>query len=266
MKVICLHDKREIESFLRTNTFLHIYSIGDLDDFFWPYTTWYALKEDETIKAIVLLYTGLAMPSVLALADENSVPMQQLLNSITYLLPRRFYAHLSPGLDKILKQDYKLESHGRHYKMALKNKALLDNINTSQVVSLSRADLDNILKLYKESYPGNWFEPRMLDAYPYYGVRGQDGLISIAGVHVYSRQYKVAALGNIATHPRFRGKGFGKTVTVKLCKSLMATVNHIGLNVKTDNIFAIACYKKLGFEIISSYEEYMVESNTQQKK
>lgn len=266
MKVICLHDKTEIESFLRTNTFLHIYSIGDLDDFFWPYTTWYALKQGESIKAIVLVYTGLATPSVLALAEENLVSMQELLSSATHLLPTRFYLHLSPGLEKILKENYKLKSHGKHYKMALKNKVLLDNIDTSQVISLSRANLTNICKLYKESYPGNWFEPRMLDAYQYYGIRGQDGLISIAGVHVYSQQYKIAALGNIATHPSLRGKGLGKSVTAKLCKSLMKTVDHIGLNVNTDNISAVVCYKKLGFEIVSTYEEYMAESNIQQKK
>jgi ribosomal protein S18 acetylase RimI-like enzyme len=266
MKVICLHDKRKIELCLRKNTFLQIYSIGDLDDFFWPYTTWYALKEGKSIKAIVLLYMGLAMPSVLALTDEKLVSMEELLNSITHVLPRRFYAQLSPGLEKILKEDYKLKSHGKHYKMALKSKSLLDNIDISQVTSLQKKDLNDILKLYKESYPGNWFDPKMLDAYQYYGIWGQDGLISIAGVHVYSHQYKVAALGNIATHPCFRGKGFGKSVTAKLCKSLMKTVDYIGLNVKTDNISAIVCYKKLGFEIVSSYEEYMVESNTRQKK
>jgi hypothetical protein len=34
-----------IEAFLRRNPELHIYSIGDLDDFFWPYTAWHGLLE-----------------------------------------------------------------------------------------------------------------------------------------------------------------------------------------------------------------------------
>ncbi|MEW6685134.1 MAG: GNAT family N-acetyltransferase [Candidatus Edwardsbacteria bacterium] len=260
MKVICLHNKTEIESFLRRNPFLHIYSIGDLDDFFWPYTTWYAIRENESIGAIVLLYTGFSTPSVLALAEEELDSTKELLSSIIHLLPKRFYLHLSPGLEKILKEHYRLESHGTHYKMALKNKSLLDSIDTSRVIRLSREDLKDILKLYRESYPGNWFEPRMLDTNQYYGIRREDGLISIAGVHVYSQRYKVAALGNITTHPDFRGKGLVKSVTAKLCKSLMKTVSDVGLNVKTDNLSAIVCYKKLGFEIISSYEEYLASS------
>ena len=41
MDYLCLHDKKELEHFLNKDIYLHIYSIGDLDDFFWPYTIWY---------------------------------------------------------------------------------------------------------------------------------------------------------------------------------------------------------------------------------
>ena len=58
LNVCFLYDRKEIETFLRKNTFLHIYGIGDLDDFFWPCTTWYALRENQSIKAIILLYAG----------------------------------------------------------------------------------------------------------------------------------------------------------------------------------------------------------------
>ena len=84
-------------------------------------------------------------------------------------------------------------------------------------------------------------------------------MISIAGIHVCSKKYKVAALGNIATHHDHRNKGFGKSVTARVCQSLLKDVEHIGLNVKADNEIAISCYKKLGFEIIGTYYEYMME-------
>ena len=45
MPVVSLHEKGEIERYLRNNALIHLYELGDLDDFFWPCTTWYALKE-----------------------------------------------------------------------------------------------------------------------------------------------------------------------------------------------------------------------------
>jgi hypothetical protein len=113
--MLVLHDKDEIESFLQKNVFLHIYSIGDLDDFFWNHTTWYALKQNGEIKAIILFYTGLPLPTLLALT-ENMAPMQELLQSILHLLPARFYAHLNPGLEEVVREQFQLRSHGQHYK------------------------------------------------------------------------------------------------------------------------------------------------------
>ncbi|MCP4139843.1 MAG: hypothetical protein GY755_06055 [Chloroflexi bacterium] len=58
MAYICLHDKERIEGFLRKDVYLHIYSLGDLDRFFWPYTTWYGYEEDGNIEAIALVYAA----------------------------------------------------------------------------------------------------------------------------------------------------------------------------------------------------------------
>ena len=74
----------------------------------------------------------------------------------------------------------------------------------------------------------------------------------------YSKWQK-SSLGNITTHPKYRGRGYGTTVTAKVCKSLLREIDHIGLNVKADNISAIKCYEKLGFEVIDSYSEFEVE-------
>ena len=109
------------------------------------------------------------------------------------------------------------------------------------------ANLPEIEQFYEVSYPQNSFNARMLQTDLYYGVRRNGKLAGIAGVHVYSPTYRVAALGNIATHPTYRGQGIATKVTAKLCQSLMKTVDHIGLIVQDSNIPAIACYAKLGF-------------------
>ena len=65
--------KKVIESYLRKDVDLHIYSIGDLDDFFWPYTIWYGLESHGDIDAVVLIYVGLPIPSLLAFSNETGV-------------------------------------------------------------------------------------------------------------------------------------------------------------------------------------------------
>jgi len=90
-------------------------------------------------------------------------------------------------------------------------------------------------------------------------VMNNNRLISIAGIHVFSTKYNVSALGNITTLPEFRGKGYGKMVSARLCKSLIEEgITDIGLNVKKDNIAAISSYERIGFRKTSVYNEFLV--------
>jgi ribosomal protein S18 acetylase RimI-like enzyme len=262
MKAVCIHDQDKIAAFLRRHPFLHLYSLGDLDDFFWHYTTWYAFTQNEDMKQLALLYTGTSLPVLLGLTEEPTDLMKDLVRSIIYLLPRHFYAHLSRDVATVLADDYEIRTHGLHYKMALTNLVNLNAFDTSDVIPLSVANKSELEEFYRVSYPGNWFEPRMLETGYYYGIRRKEALVSVAGVHIYSQSYKVAALGNIATHPLFRGQGLAGIVCAKLCQELSQTVDYIGLNVKADNSKAIACYTKLGFECIATYEEYSLTLNS----
>ncbi len=256
-----LHDKKQIEKFLREDTPLFIYHIGDLDDFYWNYTTWIALKEN-SVKAILLLYTAVNPPVLLALSSEDKKgKLKDLLNSSLHLLPNKFYSHLTPEIEKVLLPYYNLDSHGKYQKMVLSDESKSDNFKNADVIKLKPGDIKEIQYLYKESYPDNSFDPRMLETGTYFGIRDGSKLVSIAGVHVYSQKYKVAALGNITTHPEFRGKGFGKQVTAHLCRYLLKKVKTIGLNVSQSNSAAIKCYEELGFKFTAPYLEYMIEKN-----
>lgn len=260
MKAICLHSKQDIETFLRRDTFLHIYAIGDLDNFFWHYTTWYALCDvQQEISAIVLIYSGGQIPVLLAITEEPGDAMGELLQSILPLLPKQFHAHLSGDRAALFAKDYTIQPYGPYYKMALIYKDRVDTIDTSKVVPLTVSDLSALQALYNVSYPINAFDPRMLETGYYYGIRQGSDILSVAGIHVYSQRYKVAALGNVTTRPDYRGQGLGTAVCAKLCQALLHTVDHIGLNVKADNASAIASYKKLGFEVIAEYGEYDME-------
>ena len=257
MSVQYLDDRAQIEAFLRQDPELHVYSLGDLDDFFWPYTTWYGWEEDGELKDIAMIYTSRTLPTVVGISQQPAA-MQRLLSEISPQLPDLFYAHLSPGMERAFSRTHVLESHGPHYKMALRDSARVWNVDCSMAAALMVRDSVDLVGLYQESYPGNWFDLRALETGQYFGVRQDGRLVSVAGVHVYSERYAVAALGNIVTHPAYRRRGYARQVTARLCQSMVHKVKHIGLNVKADNEAAIACYTGLGFETVAPYSEFTI--------
>ncbi|MBD3217867.1 MAG: GNAT family N-acetyltransferase, partial [candidate division Zixibacteria bacterium] len=169
MAAISLDDKNELYSYFARNKWLYIYNIGDLDDFFWPYTKWYGLKDNDDLKAVILLYTGLAEPTLLALSDEID-PLKQLMTEIRDSLPGKFYAHLSPGVIDVLKEDCTIEPHGGHYKMGLVDRSKLGGAPNVLIKRFDKSDLGDLRLFYYQAYPGNWFDARMLETGHYYGV------------------------------------------------------------------------------------------------
>jgi RimJ/RimL family protein N-acetyltransferase len=254
-----LTDRATLERFLRADPALHLYAIGDLDDFFWPRTTWYGLRGAGGIRAVILLYRAVDPPVLLAIEERDPPAAREILRRVVPSLPRRFYAHLSPYLVEPLRASFRLASPALHLKMALADPArvLATPPAPLPVRALGAEDLPAILELYRQSYEGNWFDARMLETGAYRGAFEGREIVAVAGVHVYSERYGVAALGNVTTHPRHRGRGLATAVSAALCRSLLQRVERVGLNVAAGNLAALRCYEKLGFERRAEYVEAM---------
>jgi len=197
------------------------------------------------------------IPTFLVFYNQNYKNAKKLLIGVKTYLPKVFNAHLSSGLiDTFDKKNIDIY-YGSNHKMVLKKKPV--HINNTNIIHLKPENIEKINKLYSISYPDNWFDSRMLQTGKYLGYFIKDQLVGIAGIHVYSEQYKVAALGNITTHPNFRGQKISYKLTSQLCYELNKSVEIIGLNVNSKNIQAINCYKNVGFKIIGSYDECKIK-------
>ena len=257
MEIRNLKDKTIIQSFLRRDPDIQYYCLGDLDDFFWPLTTWYAFVTGNVINSICMLYKGSEIPTLLLFySGDDPVPSLDLLKKIRSLLPDEFYAHLSKPLISTFNKEEIRENYGLHYKMVMKE--LREDSADTHIQRLNLSNLDDIQKLYAAAYPSNWFNKRMLETGKYFGYFIDARLVGISGIHVYSPEYHVAALGNIAVDPDYRGKGIGYRLTVRLCNDLSRDTELIGLNVRNDNDNAIRCYLKAGFEITGEYDECLI--------
>jgi ribosomal protein S18 acetylase RimI-like enzyme len=259
MSISQLRNRTSLERYFRQNLPLHTYSLGDLDDFYWAQTTCFGVETSSGVDLVSVLYKGAGLPVLLSLTDSNLMD-QRYFSELTLYLPDRFYAHFSPGLVDHFKDHHRISEYGDHFKMALENLTGYQlQQQTEDTFPLTDKDLPEINHLYRESYPDNAFDPRMLLTGQYLGLRRDQRLVSIAGIHVYSARYRVAALGNITTHPDYRGRGCARTVTASLCQCLAGSVDFIGLNVKCTNLPALSLYQSLGFRITGEYGEFSLQ-------
>ena len=254
-----LQDRDQIETYLRLHPDTHVYSLGDLEDDFWPHTTWYGALDGSDIQAICLVFTLYNPPIVIAVSEPDNEAMPQLLESITDQLPDSAMIHLGPEALGVLDGAFEVSTLVPHWKMALEEPSLLEAVDTSHVLQLNHDDVPRLEALFDAVYRGagvgNIFYPSMLDIGPYFGVEENGRIVSTAGVHVHSTRYGVAAIANVATHPDARGRGLATAVVARLASELVLSCDYVGLNVAQANAPAIRAYRNAGFEIVAEFHE-----------
>jgi ribosomal protein S18 acetylase RimI-like enzyme len=255
MAVVDLHDRDAIAAVLRRNAPAHVYELGDLDDFDWPYTRWFGWEDGHRLEQVALLYTQPEVPVLIAISEEPAASMSELVREILPALPSPLYVHVSPSLLDIFRERYAVEHEQPHLKLALTRPEALAGA-ALPVKILRETQLAELDALYHDAYPETWFTARMLATGRYVGVRRAGRLACVAGVHVYSPTWRVAALGNVATLPGLRGQGLAQGACAALCLLLLQDgIETISLNVRADNDAALAAYTRLGFETVTPYRE-----------
>ncbi|RLF22800.1 MAG: hypothetical protein DRN15_08125 [Thermoprotei archaeon] len=83
----------------------------------------------------------------------------------------------------------------------------------------------------------------------YYGLFEDERLVSIACA--FFRMPEVWPVGNVYTHPDYRGRGYAKAVTSAITRDAVQSGAKALLHVAEDNIPAIRVYKALGYRTIS---------------
>lgn len=123
------------------------------------------------------------------------------------------------------------------------------------VMRLGPTELDEVNHLYSiEGGPAAYRESHLVDG-AYHGVFVGGDLVSIAGTHVVSRAERTAVVGNVFTHPRYRGRGLATVATSAVTSELLSYCDLVVLTVETKNDPAVAIYKKLGYQAVCSLHE-----------
>ncbi len=267
MRVTEFKDTELLRELLIRDRVGHAYLLGDLDPSYLPFCRWFGVEEDGTILALALFYKGLRLPTLLtATRDHSSHCVEALdvvLGEIKHQLPEQVWIHAWDHHLEVTQRHFSCQNIQQMQRMSTRPGPWLESTSASSQTTVRRLghrDTAAIVALY-QYYPDHFFEPYQLESGLYFGVHGPDNtLAAIAGVHVFSQAYDIAAIGNITTHPDFRKHGYASAVTLRLLEELFKSVSLVTLNVRQNNAAATALFKKFGFVHHHTYCEGMVET------
>lgn len=267
-------DKKCLRAHFAKDPVLFAYHTGDLDAFFFRDCLWPAVFDARgDIDDVLLTYTGGDTPVLLAFGLSDR--FDDLLREYLPIAPKKFFCHYHKQHGPVFREYAREKSLGSHLKMKLDEVQFAKHRSTvgqdprgpasrmagvqdscpTKLLRLDSSHESQLRDLYAAAYPDSYFTPRMLPTGKFFGYIDHGAIVAVAGVHVVSDEYQIAALGNIATHPDYRGRGLATQVTHRLTEDLVSEGKMVCLNVKADNAPAIACYQKLGFVQVHEYEE-----------
>jgi ribosomal protein S18 acetylase RimI-like enzyme len=250
-------DKNLIAEFCRRDPALYAYYLGDLDDFFFDRTRWWAAADTitDSVSAVALWYESATLLVIQGLGKGDA--QEKIWREVLPKAKVEVHVHYNREHENILSEYYNVNPSGTFYKMRLEyppDDKALELLGKNAEIATSD-DLTQITALQNRAYPESYIDHRLLETGKCAIARDEDSAIAFAACHVCSSEHSVASLGAITTDPEFRRRGFATAVTAKILQLLKGQINDICLNVHSDNSAAIGVYKKLGFEIHTEYEE-----------
>ena len=253
MEIFETRDRALLREALRDDPARSFYMSADLE---WPHfdrCRWLVAREAGAghLRAVVLVFQGLEVPTVLVAGDLNA--LVAIVSQAGPELPSRCYMKLTAlqrdGFGKVFSfsQVEQLDVM-IHDKPAPTTTTTVVSDGFCVGLMSSSQPLPPILSVYRD-YPGNFFDPAQLRTGVYAAAWIGGELVAVGGTHAYAPGEGVAALGNVTTAARFRGRGLCRAVTGFLVAELRRRgCETIGLHVASANAPAIACYRRSGFE------------------
>ncbi|MEG0772815.1 GNAT family N-acetyltransferase [Clostridium sp.] len=249
MEVRIIHDTSMVYEFLKNKErYDYVYQLNNLEASQWKQVVCYGLFYEEELKAIAMLNMNYGIPVLLAASFDDVEYSIKLIRKIKPFLPPKFYTHIDKAtLAEVFPED-KITGLEEYMNMGIWDFYVLNKMQENEAVRVGFKSINEIKYLLSVGHPGAWLDEELVMLNENFGMYVNRKLVSFAGIHAYSNNYEVAAIAHVTTHPEYRKRGYGEQVVSALVNSLKGKIKFIGLNVKTDNVPAINCYKKLGFE------------------
>ncbi len=245
-------DKEEIAAFLNRDRLYAGYALCDLEDEYFDSCRWFLIvDEHEQTRGLVMEF-GRLDPQVLFLMGEPEAVRAPLERALTPT-----FVQMSIQMDHLneLNRRYRLRHVREMIRMVVRKADFRPARQQASAERLTLRDLPELNRIYRMA-SGSAFAPYQMEQGIFYGIKVNGRLVSTAGTHVISPSQRIVAVGNVFTHPHFRGRGYAQAVTGAVTAEALRGFgpDQPGqpeaiaiLNVRADNAPAVAAYTKLGY-------------------
>jgi hypothetical protein len=241
-KTRILTDRSEILAYLETDRRYAAYATGDLEPGMFEQCTWAGAEKADRLQALVLHFRGLQPPPLFLMGDAGG--LRAILAQVPY--PEQVYLNCRNEHLPTARDFYVWARLIPMWRMVLPL-ARFQPVG-GDCVRLGPAHSGQLTELFTLG-GGLAFSPAQVEGGVFYGVLVEGQLVAVAGTHLTSPIYGVAAVGNIFTRPDYRGRGLGTATTSAVVAELLQSgIRDVILNVGQDNVGAIRIYERLGFE------------------
>jgi ribosomal protein S18 acetylase RimI-like enzyme len=234
-------DPNEIRNLLEPDRAYAAYALAQLDPRLFPLNDWYQCTGAG--RALVVHSRSGLGRALFVTGDADA------LDAVLGLHPgaRFSFASLRPEHRGVVEKYYMMTRPQTMLRMSVTQHTFQPA--EGEVRHLRGRDVTILNRLYASDGGPSSYRPSHVEEGVYYGVFQNGALVSVAGTHVVSRTEGVAVVGNVLTHPRYRGLGLATIATSAVTADLLQSCNLVVLTVEEANEPAVHAYRRLGYEL-----------------
>lgn len=251
LEIRATRDRDMLADFLGSDRLFAAYALCDLDDREFGRTRWGVALDQGRPVAVALEYLGSSPQPLFVMGQPAGVT--GVLREV--IRPRAAYLAARSELLDAVAVGYRVAEGPPMVRMWVDRSTFRPA--PSDALRLVPADVGDLNRLYDFGL-GSWLPSEAVANGVYYGMRVNGQLVAAAGTHVISRTMGLAAVGNVLTDRHFRGRGFARVVTGAVTQDLLRFCDQVVLNVRLDNVPALAAYRALGYQEHTRFEERLV--------
>ena len=239
-KVSAVRDAAQIRRILEGRRPYAAYALGQLEPPMFRLADWW-LASGAANQALVLHARGGLGNATFAMGEARA------LDALLTLHPGARNTFLTCEV-------HQLETVLRHFDLdqrqtMIRMQVTADTLRTADgpVRRLHGADAREINRLYRTDGVPSFYSPRQIDDGVYFGAEQGGKLIGVAGTHVISHDSAIAVVGNVYTHPTYRGQHLAQAATSAVTAQLLKFCREVVLSVDPTNAAAVRAYERLGY-------------------